>query len=94
LTEKGRAYVDSDSYIEFMKKIIMLCHKIKRDMVVAEEICEQKIRKSINLSYRTQSKSKQKRRSPLRIKKDFKTQIENAIGTISNGSVEITFVPY
>lgn len=94
LTEKGRAHVVSNSYFECMKKIIVMCRTIKHDMAVAEEICEQKIRKTINLFQRTKMNSKQKRRNPSRIKKDFKSQIENAVNTVSNDYVKITYVPY
>lgn len=93
LTEKGRIYF-ADSGFNCMKKIVVTCYEIQRQMVVAGDICEQEIRKSINLFYRINRHSKQNRQSPSRIKKGFNLQIAAAVESMSGDYVEIAFMPY
>ncbi|MCP5005315.1 MAG: hypothetical protein GY941_15475 [Planctomycetes bacterium] len=94
LTEKGKSSFVSGNYLECLKKIIQTCYKIKCDMDKAAEVCEQKIRKTINHLYRTQKHSKQKKRRSSRVKKDFSFQVENAVESINADYVKFTFVPY
>ena len=94
LTEKGRIYFARDSFIDCMKKIILVCREIQRDITAAGEICEQKILKTINLFYRVKMHSKQVKESPFRVKKEFKRQIEDAVESMSGDYVKITFAPY
>ncbi len=94
LTEKGKQYFVSDDYFGTMKKIILTCRQIQNDMIVASDMCEQQIRKTINLFYRTKMHSKQKRRNPSRVKRDFGFQIEGAIESMSNEYMKIIFVPH